>query len=132
MSIDDTTATERNQPTRERARSRVATPAVLACCLAIYLFPLATVAEAHVKWFVPCNTSDNPIPLSAVLTSTFWLFVRALLRHVVRGGRPARERHGAAGNRLYSICTGSRTRWCGWERVVFVMREGVSCRLTTS
>jgi hypothetical protein len=32
------------------------------------------VAEAHVKWFVPCNTSDNPIPLSAVLTSTFQLF----------------------------------------------------------
>ena len=48
---------------------------VLACCLAIYLFPLATVAEADAKWFVPYNTSDNPIPLSAVLTSTFWLFV---------------------------------------------------------
>ena len=26
------------------------------------------------KWFVLCNTSDNPIPLSAVLTLTFWLF----------------------------------------------------------
>ena len=33
------------------------------------------VAEAHVKWFAPCNTSDNPIPLSAALTSAFWLFV---------------------------------------------------------
>lgn len=49
-------------------------PAVLACCLAIYLFPLATIAEAHVKWFAPCDASDNPIPLTAVLTSTFWLF----------------------------------------------------------
>ena len=47
---------------------------MLACRIAIYLFPLAMVAEAHVKWFVPCNTSDNPIPLSAVLTSTFQLF----------------------------------------------------------
>lgn len=74
MSIDDTTAKDRNQPTSKRAVSRVATPAVLACCLAIYLLPLATVAEAHVKWFVPCNTSDNPIPLTAALTSTFWLF----------------------------------------------------------
>jgi hypothetical protein len=74
MSIDDTTAKERNQPTSKRAVSRVATPAVLARHLATYLFPLATVAEPHVKWFVPCSTSDNPIPLSVVLTSTFWLF----------------------------------------------------------
>jgi hypothetical protein len=47
---------------------------VLACRIAIYLFPLAMVAEAHVKWFAPCNTSDNPIPLSAALTSAFQLF----------------------------------------------------------
>lgn len=32
------------------------------------------VAEAHVKWFVPCSSSDNPIPLSAVLKLTFSLF----------------------------------------------------------
>ena len=47
---------------------------MLACRIAIYLFSLAMVAEAHVKWFVPCNTSDNPIPPSAVLTSTFQRF----------------------------------------------------------
>jgi hypothetical protein len=51
---------------------------VLACRIAIYLFSLAMVAEAHVKWFVPCNTSDNPIPRSAVLTSTFQLFAALL------------------------------------------------------
>lgn len=55
---------------------------MLACRLAIYLFPPATVAEAHVKWFVLCNTSDNPIPLSAVPTSTFWLFAALSSRSI--------------------------------------------------
>jgi hypothetical protein len=102
-----------------------ATPAVLACCLAIYLFPLATVAEAHVKWFVPCNTSDNPIPLSAVLTSTFPLFAAlfvalyygtwaaavvpfasgmALLAIVFTLSARVRARGGAGGSAWFSSC----------------------------
>lgn len=98
-----------------------ATPAVLACCLAIYLFPLATVAEAHVKWFVPCNTSDNPIPLSAVLTSTFPLFVAlycgtwaaavvpfasgmALLAIVFTLSARVHARAGAGGSAWFSSC----------------------------
>jgi hypothetical protein len=35
---------------------------------------MATVAAAHVKWFVACDSSDHPIPLQAVFTTTFWLF----------------------------------------------------------
>ena len=31
-------------------------------------------ASAHVKWFVPCNVSDDPLPVQAVFTTTFFLF----------------------------------------------------------
>jgi len=55
------------------ARSRVATSVILVGCLVINSIPMATVAAAHVKWFVLCDSSDNPIPLQAVLTPTFWL-----------------------------------------------------------
>ena len=36
--------------------------------------PMATTASAHVKWFVTCNASDDPLPPQAVFTPTFWLF----------------------------------------------------------
>ena len=51
--------------------------AILACllaCLPIGAIALAGVAHAHVKWFVTCEPSENPIPLQAVLTERFWLF----------------------------------------------------------
>src|SRR5215510_3201073 len=51
--------------------------AILACllaCLPIGAIALASVAHAHVKWFVTCEPSENPIPLRAVLTERFWLF----------------------------------------------------------
>src|SRR5258708_29052563 len=35
---------------------------------------MATTASAHVKWFVICNASDDPLPPQAVFTPTFWLF----------------------------------------------------------
>jgi hypothetical protein len=60
MSVGDATARERYRPMHglERARSRMATPAVLAACIAIYLFPLALLAViflymrgfAHASW----------------------------------------------------------------------------------
>jgi hypothetical protein len=34
----------------------------------------ATPASAHVKWFVTCDVSDDPLPLQAVFTGAFWLF----------------------------------------------------------
>jgi hypothetical protein len=74
MGMGYTTAKECRQPMRERVRWRVTAPALVAGCLAIYLFPLASVAHAHVKWFVTCDSSDSPIPLAAVITPTFWLF----------------------------------------------------------
>jgi hypothetical protein len=36
---------------------------------------MSTVASAHVKWLVTCDASDDPLPLQAVFTGTFWLFL---------------------------------------------------------
>src|SRR5215510_4338775 len=46
----------------------------LLACLPITAIAFAGVAHAHVKWFVTCEPSENPIPLQAVLTERFWLF----------------------------------------------------------
>ena len=43
-------------------------------CLVVSAIPLATEASAHVKWFVTCNASDDPLPPAAAFTPTFWLF----------------------------------------------------------
>jgi hypothetical protein len=56
------------------ARGRIARPVIVTGCVAASAIPMASVADAHVKWFVPCDVSDNPIPLAAVFTPAFWLF----------------------------------------------------------
>jgi hypothetical protein len=58
MSVGDTTARERYRPMRLACPIALATPAVLAACIAIYLFPLALLAAiflymrgfAHALW----------------------------------------------------------------------------------
>jgi len=46
----------------------------LLAALAAGLILTAGTAQAHVKWFVACDVSDDPLPLRAVFTPTFWLF----------------------------------------------------------
>jgi hypothetical protein len=50
------------------------TAAIWLACLVFNTIPMATAASAHVKWFVTCNASAEPLPLRAVFTPTFWLF----------------------------------------------------------
>src|SRR5262245_6793659 len=57
-----------------RVRSRTATLTAIIGCLTISAIPLSSVAAAHVKWFVACEPSDQPIPFQTVLTDEFWLF----------------------------------------------------------
>jgi hypothetical protein len=52
----------------------VTTPMIFGGCLFIFLIPMADSAWAHVKWFVTCNVSDDPLPVGQVLTKTFFLF----------------------------------------------------------
>jgi len=53
--------------------SRAATPMIVVGCLVINAIPMATAANAHVKWFVPCDSSEQPLPLREVFTPTFCL-----------------------------------------------------------
>src|SRR5262249_11174749 len=42
-------------------------------CFVVNVIPMATAASGHVKWFVPCDVSSDPLPLNQVFTTTFWL-----------------------------------------------------------
>src|SRR5260370_38147345 len=57
-----------------RAGSRAATAAIWLGCAVVSAIPMATAASAHVKWFITCNASDDPLPPQAVFTPTFGLF----------------------------------------------------------
>jgi hypothetical protein len=54
-------------------------PALFAGCLLVGLALTSTAASAHVKWFVNCNVSDDPLPIQAVFTPTFFLFFTLFL-----------------------------------------------------
>jgi hypothetical protein len=64
-----------NLPTLNAGRFgfRVTMPMIFIGCL-IFLIPMADSAWAHVKWFVACNVSDEPLSVGAVFTKTFFLF----------------------------------------------------------
>src|SRR5258708_282986 len=54
-------------------------PVLFAGCLIVSLPLTSTTATAHVKWFVTCNVSDDPLPAHAVFTATFLLFFTLFL-----------------------------------------------------
>jgi hypothetical protein len=54
-------------------------PALFAGCWIVSLPLMSTSASAHVKWFVNCNVSDDPLPAQAVFTTTFFLFFTLFL-----------------------------------------------------
>jgi hypothetical protein len=66
----------RNSPTLigKGKRFLVTTPLIIIGSLLISLILTAESAWAHVKWFVACNVSDDPLPVGAVLTTKFFLF----------------------------------------------------------
>jgi hypothetical protein len=62
-----------------RAGSRVTKGLMFSLCLVVNLIGMTGAASAHVKWFVPCVVSDDPLPLQAVLTAKFFLFLALFL-----------------------------------------------------
>jgi hypothetical protein len=62
-------------PDVELGGSRIMSAASSVGCFAVALVAPATPAFAHVKWLVTCNPSDDPLPLQAVFTWAFWLFL---------------------------------------------------------
>jgi hypothetical protein len=75
MSVDHTAILKRHLATLAAAwaTSSVAMPMIFIGCLAVDAIAMTTTASAHVKWFVPCQTSEDPLPLEAVFTPTFSL-----------------------------------------------------------
>jgi hypothetical protein len=62
-----------------RVGLKIMKPVLFAGCLIVSLPLTSTTATAHVKWFVNCNVSDNPLPVQAVFTATFLLFFTLFL-----------------------------------------------------
>ncbi len=62
-----------------RVGLKIMKPVLYAGCLIVSLSLTTTPATAHVKWFVNCNVSDDPLPAQAVLTATFLLFFTLFL-----------------------------------------------------
>jgi hypothetical protein len=62
-----------------RAGLQIMKPVLFGGCLTASLPLTSTTATAHVKWFVNCNVSDDPLPAQAVLTPTFLLFFALFL-----------------------------------------------------
>ena len=87
-----------HQPGRDcgRACSRIARPALLAGGVIAGLAQTTTTATAHVKWFVNCKVSDDPLPLQAVFTPTFLLFVWLFLALLYLGCAAERTALGAS------------------------------------
>jgi hypothetical protein len=62
-----------------RAGSTIMKPVLFLGGLIVSLPLTSTTATAHVKWFVNCNVSDDPLPAQAVFTPTFLLFFTLFL-----------------------------------------------------
>src|SRR5215510_15127483 len=69
MSVDHAAAHD-----AKHVGSKIAAPLIFVGCLVLNAIAMATAANAHVKWFVACDSSEEPLPLQAVFTPTFWLF----------------------------------------------------------
>jgi hypothetical protein len=67
--------------------------------------PMATTASAHVKWFVTCDASNDPLPPQAVFTPTFWLFSALFVTLLYVGCAIEETRLGASLSRLLDRCT---------------------------
>ena len=75
-------------------------PALFAGCLIVGLPLTSTTATAHVKWFVNCNVSDDPLPAQAVLTPTFLVFFTLFLVLLFLGCAAERTALGASISQL--------------------------------
>jgi hypothetical protein len=71
-------------------------PALFAGCVIVSLPLTSTTAAAHVKWFVNCNVSDDPLPVQAVFTATFLLFFTLFLILLCLGCMAERTALGAS------------------------------------
>src|SRR6266436_1077074 len=87
-----------------RAGLKMMKPALFAGCLFVSLPLTSTTATAHVKWFVNCNVSDDPLPAQAMFTATFLLFFTVFLVLLYLGCIAERTALGANISQLLDRC----------------------------
>src|SRR6266576_6795142 len=90
---------------RGRVGLNIMKPVLFAGWLIVSLPLTSTTAPAHVKWFVDCNVSDDPLPAQAVLTATFLLFFTLFLILLYLGCVAERTAFGANIAQLLDRCT---------------------------
>lgn len=74
-------------------------------CVVVNFLSMTDVASAHVKWFVPCVVSDDPLPVQAVFTTTFFLFSALFLALFYLACAAERTRFGAISSRFLDHLT---------------------------
>jgi hypothetical protein len=84
--------------------SNVKKPVLSAGALIVSFLLTTRTATAHVKWFVDCNVSDDPLPVQAVLTPTFLLFFALFLILIYLGCTAERTALGASISQLVDRC----------------------------
>jgi len=83
-----------------RVGLKIMKPVLFAGCLIVSLPLTSTTATAHVKWFVNCNVSDDPLPVQAIFTATFLLFFTLFLILLYLGCTAERTALGASISQL--------------------------------
>jgi len=105
MSVDHAAARQCNVPVTDAAALKATTALIFLGCLAISAFSMATAAQAHVKWFVACDSSEEPLPLQAVFTPPFWLFSALFVALFYLTCKFERTTLGAALSSRFDHCT---------------------------
>ena len=100
-----TAAREFSSRVRDVVRSRFVKLVMFAGCFVVYSMATTTPAIAHVKWFVNCNVSDAPLPLSAVFTTTFFQYLALFLLLFYLACMAERTASGAIVLQLLNRCT---------------------------
>ena len=88
-----------------RAGLRVTKGLIFSFCLVVNFIAMTGVASAHVKWFVPCVVSDDPLPLQAVLTPKFLLFLALFLALFYLACVAEQTRFGAVVSKFLDLLT---------------------------
>jgi len=93
-----------------RVGSRISKAIVFAGICVFSLLLTSATATAHVKWFVNCNSADDPLSATEVFTKTFFLFFSMFLVLLYIGCKFERTALGAEVSRLLDGVTATLHR----------------------
>jgi hypothetical protein len=100
-------AAMREKSSRNRLRSSFVKSAIFVGCSVIGSIAMTSTAAAHVKWFINCNVSDDPLPPYAVFTTTFFQFLALFILLFYVACMVERTAFGSILSRVLDRCTAS-------------------------